>query len=220
MSAVSLVSAAPAGALPMDVAALSHELKTPVVAMLGFAQLIASARGELSQAQRSRVEVIEQAGAHILGLITDVLAQAREGRLAEAANEDADGVELADAMVHAVLSQQRLAREHGVELCCEPVQGRVRCTSYNLRRVLGRLLEGALSHAHGGRLWLRPVASPCGSRVGLQLQEQGVGHEDGVPGEEPALCFVQELLGRLGGGLVVERGGADDRQLTVWLPAA
>lgn len=61
-------------------ATLSHELKTPLVAMLGFVQLLeADARQPLSEAQRERAHEIERAGREMLDLVTTLLGHAKRG---------------------------------------------------------------------------------------------------------------------------------------------
>lgn len=61
-------------------ATLSHELKTPLVAMLGFVQLLeADARQPLSDAQRQRAHEIERAGREMLDLVTTLLGHAKRG---------------------------------------------------------------------------------------------------------------------------------------------
>lgn len=51
---------------------MSHELRTPLNAVLGFSQIM---RGDptLSEAHREHLEIINRSGAHLLGLINDVL---------------------------------------------------------------------------------------------------------------------------------------------------
>jgi signal transduction histidine kinase len=69
--------------LPVDkdgLATLSHELKTPLVALLGFVQLMeADVRQPLSSTQRRRAVEIERAGKQMLDLVTSLLSQARRG---------------------------------------------------------------------------------------------------------------------------------------------
>jgi signal transduction histidine kinase len=69
----------------MALATLSHELKTPLVALLGFAQLLeADARQPLATAQRERAERIEQASREMLNVVNDLLGRARRGELGAA----------------------------------------------------------------------------------------------------------------------------------------
>jgi signal transduction histidine kinase len=56
-------------------ASMSHDLKAPLNAILGFAQLVS--RGTLVDAQRESVEIIEQRGRELLHLIDTILDAAR-----------------------------------------------------------------------------------------------------------------------------------------------
>jgi hypothetical protein len=70
---------------PDGLATLSHELKTPLVALLGFVQLLeADAHQPLSEPQRRRAQEIERAGQQMLQLVTTLLGQARRGEWATA----------------------------------------------------------------------------------------------------------------------------------------
>ncbi len=51
----------------------SHELQTPLGAVLGFAQLLDMDRAQLSESQRTAVDQIRSAGQHLEALIDDVL---------------------------------------------------------------------------------------------------------------------------------------------------
>lgn len=64
---------------PADLAHMCHELKNPLGAVLLFAQMMtADDRCPLSEAQRQRIESIEQAGQQVLEVVSDVLQRARE----------------------------------------------------------------------------------------------------------------------------------------------
>jgi signal transduction histidine kinase len=56
---------------------MSHELRTPLNAVLGFTQLLLSGRQDPLSAQVRQVELVQQAGWHLLALINDVLDLSR-----------------------------------------------------------------------------------------------------------------------------------------------
>jgi signal transduction histidine kinase/ActR/RegA family two-component response regulator len=55
---------------------MSHELRTPLNGILGYAQILQRA-GDLSPKHRQGIEIIEQAGSHLLTLINDILDLAK-----------------------------------------------------------------------------------------------------------------------------------------------
>jgi signal transduction histidine kinase len=55
---------------------MSHELRTPLNAILGFTQLMQRDRSLTSDHQRY-IEIINQSGEHLLGLINDVLEMSK-----------------------------------------------------------------------------------------------------------------------------------------------
>ncbi|WKB51625.1 hybrid sensor histidine kinase/response regulator [Eleftheria terrae] len=79
---------------------LSHEMRTPLNAVLGFAQLLALQAGEPAsldaRAQLSYANQIRRAGLHLLALVNDVLdiQQVEEGRL----SLSPEPIDLADAV--------------------------------------------------------------------------------------------------------------------------
>ncbi len=67
---------------------MSHELRTPLNGILGYAQILQRAK-DLSPKHRQGVEIIEQAGSHLLTLINDILDLAKiEARKMELAPKD------------------------------------------------------------------------------------------------------------------------------------
>ncbi len=57
---------------------VSHELKTPLSSILGFSDiLLQGVDGDISQKQRTYLEIINQEGERLLGLIDDILLSAR-----------------------------------------------------------------------------------------------------------------------------------------------
>src|SRR4030095_2202656 len=101
---------------------MSHELKNPLGAVLGFAHLMATDGTEpLSGAQRRRVDLIEQACQHMLAIITGALHESTDA----AAGEDEDTVDLGALVVEALQWMQPTAERYGVELSAEPINARV-----------------------------------------------------------------------------------------------
>jgi signal transduction histidine kinase/ActR/RegA family two-component response regulator len=129
-------------------AAMSHDLRTPMNAILGFSQLIESDTADrLSDKHRGQVREIRRAGSHLLELINDVLDLAR----VEAGKQP---ISLEPVQVLALLNDclslmQPLAREHGIRLPAE-VPGScacfVRADRIRLKQVLVNLLSNAIKY--------------------------------------------------------------------------
>src|SRR5471032_3023081 len=60
-----------------QLAALSHEFRTPLNGVLGMARLLESTR--LTAEQRAYVAALNESGGHLLGLVNDVLDYAKLG---------------------------------------------------------------------------------------------------------------------------------------------
>lgn len=216
-------------------ALMSHRLRTPLNAVLGFAQLMAQDLAEpLSPRQRERLARIDAAGSELLAMIDDVF---------ELAGLDADAQPPARVPVPlpAVLSQLReavepLARQRGVRLeIGEPPADASVATD---RRLLGQALLHLVAHAvrrndHGGwvALTVRTEADCChlelrdgGPRLTPQQRELLFD-----PSQQPApqttagdalvgLDLVRQALERLGAQLHWLHADGTDSALVVHLP--
>jgi signal transduction histidine kinase len=143
---------------------MSHELRTPLNAVLGFAQLLqADTHERLSDQQRSQVRFIEQAGNHLVDLISEVLDLSRiEAGQMNLSPAPVDG----RAICQEVLTMLgTLASRHGVTLQLEaPAQPDPHCVMADrlrLRQILVNLVSNAIKYN-------RPQG-----RVDLQVREQG-----------------------------------------------
>jgi two-component system cell cycle sensor histidine kinase PleC len=71
---------APAGALLDVVSRLSHDIRTPLGAILGFTDLLLDgAGGPLTPEQRRHLRQIRRSGDRILAIVKDCVKQAKEG---------------------------------------------------------------------------------------------------------------------------------------------
>lgn len=123
---------------------MSHRLRTPLNAVLGFAQLMAQDTVEpMSPRQRERLARIDAAGAELLAMIDDVFELA-------AIDEGGKGGTRSAVPLDAVVAQLResvepLARLRGVALRFGEAPAGVRVATD--RRLLGQSLRHLLAHA-------------------------------------------------------------------------
>ena len=151
---------------------LSHELFTPLNAILGFAQLMAlDGEQPLPAAQARRLDSVRQAGKHLLALTDDMLAwsaiERSEFRLPIAPVD-------VDAALRAALAVSRpLLDERGVTLPPPPASGAcARGDALRLEQLLAKLVTHAARRSQRGQMIMLSVAADeCG--VALRIEDRG-----------------------------------------------
>ena len=174
---------------------MSHELRTPLNAVLGFAQLLRmDVEHPLQPAQRAKVDLIERAGAHLLGMIGDVLDLSRIE--AGSLPLSLEPIALADTVGEALELVRDAAQRAGVALLPPelPAGAHVRADRLRLRQVLVNLLSNAIKYNRprgSVAVVARPAASPDGA-IELEVRDTGAG----LSAEQRAHLF--EPFNRLG----------------------
>lgn len=142
-------------------ATMSHELRTPLNAILGFTQLMHH-HADLSQRHQQYVDIINNSGEHLLGLINNIL---------EMSKIEAGQVKLTQSTgdLHRLLREvQELltlkAEQKGVALHVTPapdVPHLIYTDVQKLRQILLNLLGNSIKFTHQGHVELRvTLASP------------------------------------------------------------
>jgi len=162
-------------------AAMSHEFRTPLNAILGFAQLLQMDEG-LDEAQRRKVDRVRDSGEHLLSLISDLLdmASIEAGKvLLQPARVDLRA--LLEACCDGVRTR---AEQKGLQfkLEAEQLPAQVFVDGKRLRQVLLNLLSNAVKFTAAGELALR--VRMLGSAAGMahlrfEVADSGVGIPDG-----------------------------------------
>jgi PAS domain S-box-containing protein len=169
---------------------MSHELRTPLNAVLGFAQLLRlDAARPPTVAQLERIQHIENAGAHLLALVNDVLDLSRveSGQMMVSM----EPVDLEEVVIDALAMVSPLAAEAGVDLfASNPESGSVAIDNFGagsrphsvwvladrvrMRQVLVNLLSNAVKYNRaGGNVvvsWERAGDNGC-----LRIADSGLG---------------------------------------------
>jgi signal transduction histidine kinase len=129
---------------------LSHELRSPLTAVLGFAQLLRSEAAE--PRARRQAQDIEDAGRHMLALVNDLLDLARidAGRW-DIDISDVNATDLLHAVVEGVRPQ---AAERGLRLDVDttPSPALIQTDARILREVATNLIENAVKYTERGRI--------------------------------------------------------------------
>lgn len=189
------------------VARLSHDIRTPLNAITGYADLLlAGVRGPLTPAQRLDVERIQRSEQHLLSLVTAILDYAKlevgevSFRLA-----NVPVVTLLDS-AQSLVAPQLAARD----LTLEVLPASPLLTAYadadKVRQVLVNLLTNAVKFSPpGGRIVLSAAADGAG--VAIRVTDFG----SGIPAEllpaifEPYVQLAPSAPGATGLGLAIAR---------------
>ncbi|HEX3425169.1 MAG TPA: ATP-binding protein [Acidimicrobiales bacterium] len=154
------------------VSTLSHEVRTPLQAITGFAELLDTLDLPVER-RRAALGHIQAASSHILSLVDDVLDVARlEAGALPVEIGDVD-VEPLVAKVMAVL--QPLADEKQVTLDLDHLTGIIRADRRRLRQVLINVVTNGIRYnkTSGGRVEVR--TAPEGSRLRITVSNTGSG---------------------------------------------
>lgn len=157
------------------VAAVRHELKTPLNAILGFTQvLLDEIDGPLTPQQREDVTAIRQAGQHLSELVEAVLAEWAPEREAHSPLEPVDLGTIAREVGR--LLEGQAAAKPGVRIVVEvdPEAPRPRGDARRLRQVLLNLGTNALRATSRGSVTIGVAPDPEGVRVTVRDTGTGI----------------------------------------------
>lgn len=202
---------------------MGHELKTPLHAIRGYAQLLLrQGDGHLTRSQREDVEAILQAGDHLLELIDNILFFSRTGEEREPLH--LEPLELVELVGRAWDHVGFLAERRRVRLrLVAPRQVRIVADRTKLRQVFINLFHNAVKFTRDGVVQVRLVpgetatvieVSDTGQGIEPALLEQvfqpfvqGTGEEE--PGQEGlglGLAVVRRFVHLHGGRVWAEAG--------------
>jgi PAS domain S-box-containing protein len=188
MSAALERAEAASKAKSLFLATVSHELRTPLNAILGFSELLKEERlAPVGSARyRDYLESIHDSGAHLLGLINDILDVSKLGGL----ELDLEAVDLEEVVAECVQSVVCQAEKAGLRVRARLDAGH--CTLHADRRRLRQMLLNLLSNAmkftpSGGEVCISTARREGG--VTLAISDTGIGME---------ACAIPKALERFG----------------------
>jgi len=180
---------------------MSHELRSPLNAILGFAQLMESGSPPPTPAQASSLDQILKAGWYLLELINEVLDLSfiESGKLSLSIEPVALAEVLADC--EAMIDAQ--ARQKGIEVQFDAADEalHMRADRTRLKQILLNLLNNAIKYNRvGGSVRVSCRRTVGRDHIRVSLQDTG----NGLSAEELAHLF--EPFNRLGQEAGVEQG--------------
>jgi signal transduction histidine kinase len=215
-------------------ATMSHDLKAPLNAILGFTELVS--RGDLTDGQRESVAIIEQRGGELLYLIDTILDAARveAGEL----TVSPELTRVGDVVMPAVLDARELTAGMLVEITGEIQPGvpRILADPSRLAQGLTAIVLVASRFAEKGHVVVR-AAMPVGGeqlRIDVEVTGRGISTADrekifdafkhadrarrhGSLGLGPSLA--RAIVELHGGAIDVETTEAGGTVFHVWVPS-
>lgn len=155
---------------------MSHEMRTPMNAILGMADLLSES--SLQEEQRGYVEIFQKAGANLLDLINDSLDLSKvESGHVELESIDFDLGALLKRVVAMMVSR---ARDRGLQLTLDVMPGvplGLVGDPNRLRQILLNLIGNALKFTERGSVTLRVELEPDGTAGWLRfnIADTGIG---------------------------------------------
>lgn len=180
------------------VAAVTHELKTPLTSLLGYASILRKRVDALPKERRDQFfEIIQRQGERILRLIGELLESSRmESGLAKLRREPIDLHRLVEAVV---AGMKPAAKRHTIEVALPETDPGLWGDPSALEHILTNLLDNALKYSPKRttvRIWTE--VSP--NELRINVSNEGAG----IPPEE--LPFIFERF-RRGDDQEVKRNG-------------
>ena len=171
---------------------MSHELRSPLNAILGFAQLMGIDAGTITPSQRASIDQILLAGWYLLELINGILdlAQIESGKL----SLSLEHVSLPEVMVEcqAMIEPQCQTRGIRMSFCKFELPSFVYADRTRLKQVVINLLSNALKYNRVGGSVSVECTTNTPDRVRISIRDTGAG----LPPDKLAQLF--EPFNRLG----------------------
>jgi PAS domain S-box-containing protein len=202
-------------------AKMSHELRSPLNSILGFAQVLIQDRG-LDEEYRSKVSIIQESGEHLLTLINDILDLAKS----EAGRTELDTSDVPTTyFLQTITDMVRVkAEEKGIALVTEfaaDLPEMIHIDEMRLHKILFNLLSNAVKFTEQGEVTLQvdfvapKTMAICVRDTGLGIPadrletifqpfEQAGDERYRFSGTGLGLAICRELVRLMGGEIQVE----------------
>jgi two-component system sensor histidine kinase KdpD len=211
--------------------ALSHDLRTPLTALVGLAESLALQQG-LSQVQADIVNAMREQAVRMVQLVNNLLDMARleSGRV----QLRKDWQSLAELTGAALQSRREALARHQVKIDLPADLPLVNCDAVLIERVLVNLLENAAKYTPPGSLiTVTAVAKPDTMEVTVFDEGPGLPRgqertvfekfvrgqkESGVPGVGLGLAICKAIVEAHGGEISADNRPGGGAQFTFTLP--
>jgi len=214
------------------VATITHQLKTPLTSILGYAMILRKRADTLSEQQREEfIGVIEEQGNRILSLIENLLQSTRvDAGLARLQRVEVD----LGGLVRALSQEMATGRQRTIEIDVPAKELGLYSDPAALEHVVTNLLDNALKYSAPDTV-VRAEVFEADAEVLLSVSDEGVGisadelpyvferfrqtsNARGAASVGLGLYIVQSLVSALSGRVWVESEPGKGTTVTVALP--
>jgi PAS domain S-box-containing protein len=179
---------------------MSHELRSPLNAILGFAQLMESGTPLPTPAQKASIDQILQAGWYLLELINEILdlALIESGKL----SLSQEPMSLVDVMLECQAMIEPQAQKSGIRVSFPQFDGPyfVKADRTRVKQVLINLLSNAIKYNRARGTVEVTCSASTANRIRISVRDTG----EGLPPEKLAQLF--QPFNRLGQEASAEEG--------------
>ena len=154
---------------------MSHELRSPLNAILGFAQLMESDSPVPTPAQKASIDQILHAGWFLLELINDILdlAVIESGRL----SLSLEPVSLPEVLIECKAMIEPQAKKRGITMSFPKFEGScfIKGDRTRIKQVLINLLSNAIKYNKGGGTVVVDCSLTAAGRLRISVRDTGAG---------------------------------------------
>ncbi|NDF27409.1 MAG: sensor histidine kinase [Nitrosopumilaceae archaeon] len=167
-------------------AMITHELKTPLVPIRGYADILLSGHlGEITDKQRERINIIKSSASSLLQLISDLLdVQKLELGQLKIQKEDAD---IHDTVLKSVQTLQPQIEEQNIKIVNEVSHHVIPHDPDRIGQVLTNLIKNSLKAIKPGSGMVRIYSEQTPDEIRIIVSDNGLG----VPYEKQGKLFTK-----------------------------
>jgi PAS domain S-box-containing protein len=182
---------------------MSHELRSPLNAILGFAQLMESESPAPTPSQKESIAQIQQAGWHLLNLINEILdlAKIESGKL----SLSLESVSLAEVMLECQGMIEGQAQKRGIKMTFHRFDAScfVHADRTRLKQILVNFLSNAIKYNREWGTVEVTISAPSQERIRVSIEDTGAGLTPEKLGQlfQPFNRLGQEAGGEEGTGI-------------------